>query len=59
MPDNKSKRGKADRNKVAGNEGYEVNYFTYKHGITRADARKLIKKVGNDRAKLNRAAAKL
>ena len=22
MPDNKSKRGKADRNKVAGNEGY-------------------------------------
>jgi hypothetical protein len=27
MPDNKSKRGKADRSRVAGNEGYEVNYF--------------------------------
>jgi hypothetical protein len=44
---------------TTGNEGYEVNYFAYKHGITRADARKLIKSVGNDRAKLNRAAAKL
>jgi len=54
-----SKRGEADRSKVAGNEGYEVNYFANKHGITRAQARKLIKAVGNNRDKLNRAAAKL
>jgi hypothetical protein len=59
MPDNKIKRGKADRSRVAGNEGYEVNYFANKHGITREQARGLIKKVGNNRDKLNRAAEKL
>jgi len=59
MPDNKSKRGKADRSRVAGNEGYEVNCFANKHGITRDQARGVIKKVGNNRDKLNRAAEKL
>ncbi len=59
MPDNKSKRGKADRSRVAGNEGYEVNYFANKHGITREQARNLIKKVGSNRDKLNKAAEKL
>lgn len=59
MPDNKSKRGKADRGRVSGNEGYEVNYFAIKHGITRDQARNLIKKVGNNRDRLNRAAEKL
>lgn len=59
MPDNKSKRGKADRSRVAENEGYEVNYFANKHGITREQARGLIKKVGNNRKKLNKAAEKL
>jgi len=59
MPDNKSKRGKSDRSRVSGGEGYEVNYFANKHGITREQARNLIKKVGNNRDKLNRAAEKL
>jgi hypothetical protein len=59
MPDNKSKRGKADRSRVAGDEGYEVKYFDNKHGITREQARGVIKKVGNNRDKLNRAAEKL
>lgn len=59
MPDNKKKRGAADRSKVAGNEGYEVNYFANKHGITREQARNLIKKIGNNRDKLNKAAEKL
>jgi hypothetical protein len=36
-----SKRGKADRSRVAGNEGYEVNYFASKHGITGEEARNL------------------
>jgi hypothetical protein len=40
MADNKKKTGKADRIKVAGGEGYEVNYFANKHGITREQARK-------------------
>ena len=59
MADNKSKRGKADRSRVAGNEGYEVSYFATKHGISREDARNLIKKIGNNRDKLNKAAEKL
>ena len=59
MPDNKSKRGKADRSRVSGSEGYEVNYFANKHGITREQARGLIKKIGSNREKLNKAAEKL
>jgi hypothetical protein len=59
MADNKSKRGQADRSRVAGNEGYEVSYFARKHGISSDQARGLIKKIGNNRDKLNKAAEKL
>lgn len=59
MSDNKKKRGTGDRRRVAGGEGYEVNYFANKHAITREQARSLIKKVGNNREKLNKAAEKL
>lgn len=59
MADNKSKRGAADRRQVASDEGYEVNYFARKHGITKDQAQDLIKRVGNDRDKLNAAAQKL
>ena len=59
MADDKRKRGPADRRKVAGNEDYEVNYFANKHDITREQARNLIKKIGNNRDKLNKAAAKI
>jgi len=37
----------------------EVNYFARKRGITKGQAGKLIKRIGNDREKLNAAAAKL
>ena len=59
MADNKSKRGGADRRQVAAGEGYEVNYFARKHGISKDQAQDLIKRVGNDREKLNAAAQKL
>lgn len=59
MSDNKSKRGGADRRKVAGGEGYELSYFARKHGISKEQAAGLIRKIGNDREKLNAAAAKL
>jgi hypothetical protein len=36
-----------------------VNYFATKHNITREQTRKLIARIGNDRNKLNAAAAKL
>ena len=48
----------ADRSKVAAGQGYEVTYFARKHGITKEQATKLIKDIGNDREKLNAAAAK-
>ena len=40
-------------------QGYEVTRFARKHGITRQQARELIRKIGNDRTKLNEAAANL
>jgi hypothetical protein len=59
MADSKKARGAADRKKVAKSQGYEVSYFARKHGITREQTIKLIDRIGNDRDKLNKAAAKL
>ncbi|HEV2512584.1 DUF3606 domain-containing protein [Bosea sp. (in: a-proteobacteria)] len=59
MADDKAKRGGTDRRQVAAGQGYEVNYFARKHGISRDQAENLIKRVGNDREKLNAAAEKL
>lgn len=59
MADSKKKKTAADRRKVAKGQGYEVAYFARKHGITAEQTRKLIDKVGNDREKLNKAAAKI
>ncbi|TVV76446.1 DUF3606 domain-containing protein [Sphingomonas solaris] len=59
MADNKTKKGGADRRQVAAGEGYEVSYFARKHKISRNQATTLIKRVGNDREKLNAAASKL
>ena len=59
MADNKTKKGAADRRTVSAGEGYEVNYFAKKHGISKDQAQKLIAKVGGNREKLNAAAEKL
>lgn len=59
MADNKSKRGGADRRTVAGHEDYEVKCFARKHNITTQEAGDLIKRIGNNRDKLNVAAEKL
>lgn len=59
MSDNKEKRGAADRRRVAGGEDYEVEYFARRHGITVADAKGLIERIGNDRAALDEAAEKM
>ena len=59
MPDNKSKRGKPDRSRVAGGEAYEVRDFAKAQGITQKEAAALIKKHGNSRATLVREAKKL
>ena len=59
MADSKTNRGGRDRGRVAGGQGYELGYFARKHGISRDQARDLIGRIGNDRAKLNAAAQKL
>ena len=59
MSDDKANRGGADRGRVAGEEGYEVDYFARKHGISVAQAEELIKEHGNSREKLDAAAGKL
>ena len=60
MADNKRKRGKADRARVAGGEGYEVSYFARKHGhYSRADQSTDQESFGNNRDKLNKAAEKM
>ncbi|AUW59273.1 DUF3606 domain-containing protein [Sphingobium sp. SCG-1] len=56
MADNRAKRGGADRRQVASGEGYEVSYFARKHKITKDQAQDLIKRIGNERDKLNAAA---
>ena len=59
MTDSKRKRGASDRRKVANSEPYEVDYFARKHDISHEQARELIRRIGNDREKLNAAASKL
>ena len=59
MADDKTKQGQQDRSRVAGDEPYEVEYFADKHGLSQAQARDLIDRVGNDRAKLDAAATEL
>lgn len=50
-----------DRNptRTYSGQGYEVTRFARKHGISRQQARDLIRKIGHDRAKLNEAADRL
>ena len=59
MTDDKSKKDFHDRGRVSGSEPYEVRYFADKHGISVQQAEDLIRKHGNDRATLDRAAQDL
>lgn len=59
MADDKNNRGEPDRSLVSGEEPYEVKYFAEKHGLSVAEAEKLIRDHGNDRATLDAAAARL
>ena len=40
-------------------QGYDVTYFARKHGISKPQARELIRKYGHDRDTLNQAALAL
>jgi len=55
----KSNRSNGGCGRAYAGQGYEVTYFARKHGLTRQQARELIRKVGHDRSKLNEAAMRL
>ncbi|MBZ9775192.1 DUF3606 domain-containing protein [Mesorhizobium sp. CO1-1-8] len=59
MPDDKSKRDFRDRDRVSGDEEYEVGYLASKFQLTIPEVRELIEKHGNDRKKLEREAKAL
>ena len=59
MADDKSNVGGQDRSRVSAEQGYELDYFAQKHGISREQARDLIERIGNDREKLDAAAERL
>lgn len=53
----KSKRAwKADRRKVARLQKYEVYFVAHKFGLTPAQVRAIVRRVGNDRRKVYDAA---
>jgi len=59
MSDDKNKQDARDRNRVAGGQDYEVEFFARQNGISLEQARDLIDRFGNDRDKLEREARKL
>jgi hypothetical protein len=59
MADDKTKRDFRDRDRVSGDEEYEVKYFAKLNRITPDEVRELIREHGNDRKTLTREARKL
>ena len=54
MPDNPTKRGAEDR-REASMQDHEVRNLAHKHGVTPEAVRDAIKRVGNDREKVEAA----
>ncbi len=59
MPENQTKSHSGDQRRTYAGQGYAVPYLARKFGLTKQEARDLIRKVGHDRAKLNEAAQQL
>ena len=52
MADNKNQRGSQDRNRVAGDEEWEVRYMIQKFNVTKEEVEKAVQAVGNNRDKV-------
>ena len=52
MADDKNLRDNRDRERVAGNEEYEVNYLGQKLNVSAEEVRRAIEQVGNNREKV-------
>jgi hypothetical protein len=59
MADGKGKVSGADRARVLGSEGYEIDYIAPKQGVSRDQAHELVSRVGNSRKDLDSAAEQL
>lgn len=59
MTDDKTKRDFRDRDRVSGDEEYEVGYLASKFGLSIPQVRDLIAKHGNNRETLEREAKAL
>jgi Protein of unknown function (DUF3606) len=55
MPDDKTQVGLSDRSRITADQEHEVSNLAQKYGLSRAQIRELISRVGSDREKLNRA----
>ena len=52
MADDKNLRDGRDRERVAGNEEYEINYLAKKLNVSAEEVRRAIEQVGNSREKV-------
>ncbi|MBZ9864781.1 DUF3606 domain-containing protein [Mesorhizobium sp. CA15] len=59
MPDDRTKTDFRDRDRVSGDEEYEVGYLASKFGLSIPQVRELIAKHGNDRETLEAEAKRL
>ncbi len=58
MSDDKTKRSPQDRARVNVHEAYEVEYWTHKWGVTRAELEAAVKRVGVSTAAVARELGK-
>ena len=55
MPDAKTQVGVSDPRRITADQDNEVSNLAQKYGLSQAQIRELISRVGNDREKLDRA----
>ena len=55
MPDDKTQVGVSDRSQMPADQEDEVSTLAQKYGLSQAQIRELISRVGSDREKLDRA----
>jgi hypothetical protein len=55
MPDDKTHVGVSDRSRLTADQEDEVSCLAQKYGLSQAQIRELISRVGSDREKLDRA----
>jgi hypothetical protein len=58
MPDDKSKSGGQDRKRIDVHEDYELRSWSKKFGVTQAELKKAVKKVGTSAAAVKKELGK-